>query len=230
MSPVEYTSIELFGILFEEPMTAATDLLTASVCLFAFLKLRQQSRTDAAFRYYYHYFLFMALGTACAAFLSHAILYWSGYNWKTLGWTFSAIGIFCIENSALHFYENTTQNKKWHWLFIFFKIKLALFVACLAFPMTRVFETVQINSTIGIAGIVFPIFAFLFWKTRRKSFQLVVLGLGLSFVTGLVFNAEITFHKYFNYHDLGHVLMASASLVLYFAGVQLTKETPLQNV
>lgn len=225
MSPVEYTSMEVLGVLIEEPMTSATDLLTASVCFFAFWQLNRLGESDKAFTYFKYYFLFMALGTTCAAFFSHAILYWSGFNWKTLGWTLSAIGIFCIQNSALAFYQKETGSKRFDWLSVVFKAEFALFLLLLLFPETRRFEVVQINSSLGILGVTFPFFVYLYAKTKKLGYKKVILAFSMSIVTGLVFNIEISLHKYFNYHDLGHVLMAFSSFLLFLAGRELFKET-----
>lgn len=229
MSPVEYTFINFLGIRIEEPVTALTDLLTASVCFFAFFRLHQLQINHKAFSFFKYYFLLMALGTTCAAFFSHAILYWSGYNWKMLGWTFSAIGIFNIENSALTYFQEETESKRLDWLSFAFKVQLILFLLCLSYTPTRVFEVVQINSSLGIVGITFPLFIYLFFKTKKRSYKKVILAFCMSMVTGLVFNAEITFHKYFNYHDFAHVLMAFSSFLLFIAGLELAKMTTDKN-
>ncbi|MFK7948623.1 MAG: hypothetical protein AB8G11_13615 [Saprospiraceae bacterium] len=223
MSPVEYTFIDIGGIRIEEPVTALTDLLTATVCFIAFFQLHKLKIDHKAFSFFKYYFLFMALGTTCAAFLSHAILYWSGYNWKMLGWTFSAIGIFHIENSALLYFQEETDSKRLNWLSFAFKVQLIVFLLCLSYTPTRLFEVVQINSSLGIVGITFPLFAYLFFKTRKQSYKKIVIAFCMSIVTGLVFNAEITFHKYFNYHDFAHVLMAFSSFLLFMAGLELAK-------
>jgi hypothetical protein len=227
MSPVKYTSVEILGILIEEPMTAATDLITALVCYIAFFRLHQLSVSQKGFTYFKFYFLFMALGTTCAAFFSHAILYWSGFNWKILGWTLSAIGIFNIENSALLYFQQETQSKRLDKLSFVFKVQLIFFLLCLIYPLTRRFEIVQINSTLGIIGATFPIFVYLYFKTKRIAYQKIIIAFCMSIVTGLIFNAEITLHKYFNYHDLSHLLMAFSSLLLYFGGLELAKQDRL---
>ena len=223
MSPVEYTSLEIFGILIEEPVTAATDLLTAFVCYFAFFQLHKLKIDNKAFSYFKYYFLFMALGTTCAALLSHAILYWSGYNWKMLGWTFSAIGVFNIENSALTYFQQETKSKRLDRLSFVFKVQLILFLLCLSYTPTRLFEIIQINSSLGIVGITFPIFGYLFYKTKKRGYKKIIIAFCMSIITGLVFSAEITLHKYFNYHDLVHVLMAFSSFLLFVAGLELAK-------
>ncbi len=224
MSPVEPTFTTLFGILIEEPITSLTDLLTASVCYFAFFKLQKSGIQTKPFWHFRYYFLFMALGTTCAAFFSHAILYWSGYNWKMLGWTLSATGVFFIENSALLYYQREMKSKRWDWLSFAFKVQLIFFVLLLSYEPTRLFEVVQINSTLGIIGVTFPLFLYLAIKTKRQGYRKIIIAFGMSIVTGLVFNAEITLHKYFNYHDLSHVLMAFSSFLLLLAGLQLAKE------
>lgn len=229
MSPVEYTAIKIGGILIEEPMTSATDLVTALVCYIAFFRLNQLNVQNKGFSYFKFYFLFMALGTTCAAFFSHAILYWSGFNWKTLGWTLSAIGVFHIENAALMYFQQETQSKWLDKLSFVFKVQLIFFLLCLIYPLTRRFEVVQINSTLGIIGVTFPIFVYLYFKTKKIAYQKIIIAFCMSIVTGLIFNAEITLHKYFNYHDLSHLLMAFSSLLLYFGALELAKQKSLNK-
>ena len=208
--------IELFGILFQEPVTAATDLLTASVCYYAFFTLRSLKTKQVANQFFSYYFLFLAIGTTCAAFFSHAILHLTGYNWKTLGWTFIGMAIYFMENSALAFYQQETKSNRWNWLSAAFKIQYLLFLTLLLYPSTRLFKVVQINTALGILLITFPTFVYLFRKTKKSGYRKVIVAFCMSFVMALVFNIEITFHKYFNYHDFSHVLMAFSCFFIVF--------------
>lgn len=230
MSPVEYTSIHIFGILLEEPMTTLTDLLTASVCYFSFFMLHKLNNKDKASIFLKYYFLFMGLGTTCAAFLSHGLLYWSGYNWKTLGWTLTAIGIFCLQNSALAFYQKEKKTSSLAWLKYIFIAQFIIFVLAIANPATRVFDTVKVNSTIGMVCINLPFFAYLYFQTKGKGYKMVVLALCTTIIPGITFSAEWTLHKYFNYHDISHVLMAICSFLIFKGAYQLSLEQKQENL
>ncbi len=224
MSPVEYTSIHIFGILIEEPMTTLTDLLTASVCYYSFFMLHKLGNTDRGSVFLKYYFLFMGLGTTCAAFLSHGILYWSGYNWKTLGWTLSAIGLLCMENGALAFYQKEKKANVLNWLKYVFIAQLIIFVLVIANPSTRVFQVVKINSTIAMMLINLPFFAYLYYQTKGKGYKMVFWALLTTVIPGITFSAEWTLHKYFNYHDISHVLMAICSFLIFKGAYQLSME------
>ena len=92
-----YTSVELFGLLIEEPVASLTDVLTGVVGLVAFYRLQRLGLQDKAHVLFKYYFLFMGLATVSAGFLGHAFQYIVGFNAKAIGWTLSAIGLFCLD-------------------------------------------------------------------------------------------------------------------------------------
>ena len=95
--------ITLYGVQILEPVTSLTDLITALVCFYAFYRLSKLDRHGKVYTYFRYYFLWTGIATTCAAFIGHAFLYLFSFEWKMIGWAFSATGILFIEWGTLHF-------------------------------------------------------------------------------------------------------------------------------
>jgi len=230
MSEVEPTDFYIGSFLIQEPVTTLTDVLTASVCIGAFIYLNSMGvKKDKAFAFAKYYLLFMGLGTLFAAFFSHAIVYKTGHNFRTIGWTLTAIGVYCIENAALLYYQREKIGRPLDKFRFVFKVQLILFILALTNPEMRVFELVQVNATLGIAMIALPLFAYLYFKCKKLGYTKLFFALLTTFIPGLVFNFELTLHKYFNYHDIAHVLMAGVSFLIFLGVRQLGEEALAQG-
>lgn len=72
--PLEQPSIELWGILINEPVTVATDLIVSAVCIYAFVKIIQVPYRGKLKAYLLWYFFLMALATMLGGIIGHAFL------------------------------------------------------------------------------------------------------------------------------------------------------------
>ena len=72
---IEQPSIEVFGILLQEPVTTLTDLLVSIICFYAYWKLKKHSIPGGTIFYMNLYFLFMGLGTAFGGLIGHGFQY-----------------------------------------------------------------------------------------------------------------------------------------------------------
>lgn len=212
---MELTQIEPYGILILEPVTCLTDLITATVCFFAFFRLHQLERKEPEHSFLKFYFLFMGLATTSAGLIGHAFLYLVSFNWKMIGWTFSALAIFFIERSAILFSRPYMSDKLTRWLYRLNVAQAIIFFLVILNPETRSFSAVKINSTIGLVGFVFPLFYLYFKKTSHPGGRQIMIAIAAGIFPAITFNAEITFHRFFNYHDISHVLMAMVMFAMY---------------
>jgi len=189
-----YTSAEVFGILIEEPMTSLTDFITGIVGVVSYFRLRKLGFQDKAHIWFKYYFLFIGIATLCAGVLGHATQYIVGFNAKTIGWTFSALALFCLENSGLSYYQKEYGEKKMSWLRSFFLLQLIAHFIFVVYPPTRVFTLVKINAFIGMVIIALPLFYFTSQKSGTRGSWMVVLAIIASCVPGIVFSAEFSLH------------------------------------
>lgn len=223
-----FTSIIIFGFLIEEPITSLTDVLTGLVSLVAFYRLQRLELQDNAHLLFKYYFLFMGIATISAGFLGHAFQYIVGFNAKAIGWTWSALGLFFLENSALSYYQKVKGTAALNKLRLLILLQLVAYLILVINPTTRIFKLVQINSVIGMIFISLPLFLYFHQKNKSVGSRWVILGMLASFLPGLVYSNRITLHDYFNYHDISHLLMAGCIYLLYHGAKQLGLENEKQ--
>ena len=212
----EQTEIDIFGFLLREPMTTLTDLITASICFISFYKLTSQTQQGYIQTLLRYYFLFMGLATLNAAFFSHGILYLVTPNWKVIGWSCSSIAILLLELGSIEYGKSWLGSTRSRYLRILAFLQLAGFFGLMLFPETRNFNMVKLNSTIGLAFFSLPIHALSWRKGGSEGSRTICLAIVYGILPAIVYNSEFTIHKYFNYHDISHVLMSIFIAIMYF--------------
>jgi len=209
------TSIELLGIKILEPVTSLTDLITASVCYYAAYQLHLLGKLSRPLQLLKYYFLLLGTATTFAGLIGHAFLYAFSFNWKMIGWTFSALAIFCIENSALQLFQKYFGKEKYNWMRWLFIFQIVLFFAIILNPSTRSFNAVKANSSFGLVAIVLPIHGYLYKQFEINGYRLIAIAVILGLFPAIIFNTEFTLHDYCNFHDMSHILMAICMFILY---------------
>lgn len=202
------------GYEWREPVTSATDFLVAVVAMIALWRLRDAAKT-LPMNLMRGYFVCLAAGMASAAILGHLLQAYVPWETKAIGWVFSAIGIMCFE------WSSWVQVRKWvplrgHQLIgLWIVLHHTLFFVAMCFDGTRVFETVKTNSTLGLAFSVLPMQAYLFWKTRSPSSRWLAGAVIFGLAPAMTYNFEISVSRWFNFHDVSHVLMATYVFIVY---------------
>lgn len=205
--------IELFGVQVLEPVTSLTDFITALVCFYAFYRLSRLNLSSRMYQYFRYYFLLTGIATTCAAFIGHAFLYLFSFEWKMIGWVFSATGILAIEWATLLFVRPQLSDRLFRWLSTGTLLKyLAFWVLMLTI---KSFLVTQINAAIGLVGVVLTLQASHYWKTNHPGSRGVTLAILFSFLPAITYNTKLTFHVYFNHHDISHLLMATCMYLMY---------------
>lgn len=217
----EMTRIYLGGVLIEEPVTCLTDIMAGLMGVYAFLTLMRLSPKTRENQWLTTYFLFLGVGLICAGFLGHAFFYAldHNWNWKTIGWSGSAIGIFCMERGSILGLKKYLHPKLIQGLLLLNLIKLATFFFMVRNPDASTFDYVKINSALGLGVIVLLSQLFLYRKDRKGSRKFIIGGILYGVLTALLYNNQIGLDKWFNYHDVSHV-MTFVSIFLMFIGVK----------
>ncbi|MEO1448401.1 MAG: hypothetical protein AAFV07_02675 [Bacteroidota bacterium] len=219
-----YTHIDLAGIVILEPVTSLTDLLTASVCFFAYWQLRKFQPSHWPTKALRYYFLCMGGAVGISAVIGHAFLYALTPNWKMLGWTCSGLSIFFIGRSSILRLQEVFPDKILHIVTLWPVVQYVIFMVAIIWPETRSFDTVKLNATLGMTLIAIPLQYIIWYKTRHPGHLRFAVGLSMGIFPAIVFNNQITLHTWFNYHDLSHVLMA-ISMFVQFTGVRMIHNT-----
>lgn len=214
----EKTSIEIYGILIQEPVTALTDLLVAGVCLYAFSRLRPINPGVKLLKYY---FLTMALATAYGGIIGHAFLGYLDFGWKVPGWLMSMVSVALLERAAITHAKPLLTNRQGNLFTLLNSTELLILsVVVLA---TLNFKFVEAHAAYGLLVIVFSFEAYIFKMKRAESSLLFLAATGIAALAALVHLSKFIIHPWFNHLDLSHVLMAAAAYVFFLAGRKLER-------
>lgn len=211
---MEKTSIEIGGLLIEEPMIALTDMVVAVVGIYFYIKLNENHKKSS----FYHmdkYFLLMGLATFSSAIVGHAFNYYFGFNWKLLGWSFSAFSVLFFELSSIQHLKPIIGKKISQILYKIAIGQLILFFILIFNPDTRLFWIVQANGVFGLLGFLLPLHLYSGFKKQITSSKWIVSGITFGIVPAIVYNFKIGFHKWFSHDDFAHLLMAVFLLIIY---------------
>jgi len=222
-------TVILAGWELREPVTSATDFLTAMVCLWAFWRLSMipkqgiVSERERPIKLMVRYFLFMGIGMGFAAITGHLMQAYVPWETKMIGWSFSAIALNHFERMSLELARPYLGEKRSKWVELWIWGHFSLFFLSLCFPTTRNFEIVKLNSTLSLVGTVLPLqfIAFRFQQVKPSRWYIGAVIFGI--LPAIVFNMEISLSRWFNFHDISHVLMATYSFILFLGTYFLIK-------
>lgn len=213
-NPIINPTLWIGNFEWREPVTTLTDLLTAIVCFIVFLQFKKyKGHKSESFDNYKYYFLFFAISMTSAGIIGHGLQAYVGFDWKKIGWVMSSIGFLCMEFGSINELENNLKPL----LIRFFKgafiIQFIVLVSLMVYYQN--FKIPQLNSTITFILFVLPLQIFAYVKTKKKGHLMVIGTIAFALLPGLVYNNQISLGKWFNYHDISHVLMATFMFLMY---------------
>ena len=219
-SEIIATSIDLWGVRIDEPVTTATDLVIAAVCLYAFFALRRRNEAHVIYRLLRGFFLLLALSTIWGGVIGHGFLYAFSFHWKLPGWAFAMVAINLIERVVILYskpYIRKDFVRFFSWLNI---VELIVFVG-LAFG-TLNFLYVEIHAAYGLLVFVLSFSLFHYVRNNDRAVFKWFLGAVLTVaVSDFFFLSGIGFGPWFNHIDISHVLLAFAAWFFYEGAVKM---------
>jgi hypothetical protein len=220
---IEMTAIEIAGVKILEPVTTLTDLLVTAVCLYAFVKLKTHQHKEAKHvKYYRYFFLFMGLATFLGGIIGHAFLYLFTFAWKVPAWIVSMISIALAERAAIMRARPLMHNKLGLFFTYLNMVELVIFMFISVYTLRFIF--VEIHAMYGLLIVVFSFEGYIYLKTRDAGSKKILFAVLLAALAATAHIGKITIHKWFNYFDLAHILMAISCWVLYLAVKEMLPE------
>ena len=209
--------IEILGIIIMEPAVSFSDIITGLISLMLAYSLWRKKSPDKSLQLFMYYFVFMGIATVVAGIIGHGLLYYISPDWKIVGWSLSAIGLFFLEQASLEYFKTQLGTGLFKNLKILTKLQLVAFFILLMFPFTRSFTLVQFNATFCYIGIILPLYSYSIYVWKNPSSWLVIAAIALASLAALVYNMKIAINQWFNHHVFTHVLMALYVLLIYYA-------------
>jgi hypothetical protein len=216
-------SMEIFGILINEPVTTLTDLIVSAVCFYAFFKLSKISQKVPLHQYLKYYFLSMGMATAIGGIIGHAFFYLFSFYWKLPGWWTSMVAINLIERAVIEYARKWVKPKTARFFAILNIIELLTFMI-LTFS-TLNFFFVEVHSAYGLLLFVASFSGFIYFKTKSKGSKLFLIAVLFAAISALFFMNKWSLHMWFNYLDISHTLMAVSAYLFYKGSREIILET-----
>ena len=213
LNPIQFIG----SVEWREPVTTLTDFLVALVCWTAFYFFqRQKSSSHVSYPWFRGYFLVFAIGMTSAAWLGHGFQAYVSPKTKMIGWICGATGIGFLQMGSLRAIEELIKpslRKVLPYVFFFeWLVAVSLMIGLFDFRVT------QVNSAFGLVGLVLPMHIYRYLKTKKAGSKWIIGALAYSLIPGIVYSNQISISRWFNYHDISHVLMA-VFMTLMFMGL-----------
>lgn len=219
MNPEDILNPTVFvaGWELREPVTSATDFLVAVVAGMALWRILRQTSEPRILplRLMLVYLTAVMVGMSCASVLGHLLQAYVPWEAKAIGWMISAVGLACFEFSSLHLLRPHLSERACQYISGWILLHHALFFLAMCFPETRIFSTVKLNSSLSLVCTVLPLQAFRYQQTRADSSRWFVMAVLFGIFPALTYNLQLSLDRWFNYHDLSHVLFATYVYLVY---------------
>jgi len=212
-------TIYLSGIRIDEPVVTLTDLLVSVLCFIFAYNLHKSGKQGKVFLYFKIYFFVMGIATALGGIIGHAFMYQFSFYWKLPGWITSMISIMFVERAAI---EHTRIRLTEHIVKAFRVVNILEFLTFLTLTViTLNFFFVEFHSGYGLMFVVLSLEGYLFLKTKNIASKFMLIGVAFAAVAALFFMNKISFHQWFNYLSISHILMAAAAWFFYMGAIRI---------
>ncbi len=209
------TTIYIGDFAIHQPVTVFTDYIITALTFYFYLQLNRLPNADTSIIEWKRFFLILSLATFFGG-CSHAFFeVHEGLGYKSFWLTMQALNIFSVyraQQATLHSILNNSE-KKYYWNLSYHTQLVLFFIAVFVFQN---FKVVIIDSVIGLIPIM--VIHFIDAKKVRSSIW-IAYGISILFIAAAVNMTKFSFHAYFNYLDIGHVLIM-INLSLMFIGIK----------
>ena len=216
----ELTSIDIFGIRLDEPVTTITDLMVSAVCYLAFYRLHKDRPNTKLNIYMKFYFLSMGLATTIGGIIGHGFLYAFSFAWKLPGWLTSMFSIALLERASIEYCRPQIKNKAVFGFFTWLNIVELLTFVTITF-MTLNFFFVEVHSAYGLLVVVTGFQGYVYLKTRSEASRLALIAVGISSISAIIYMNEWGISKWFNHFDISHVFMTASAWFFYRSAMRM---------
>lgn len=215
-------SIELFGLLIHEPVTALTDVFVAIICYVAYLKLNALPPRGQVHTLFKYYFLSMSVATFLGGVVGHALLHYVPFFMKLPGWITSMLSVALLERAVIQYSRKLIDPK----IGAFFsKLNIAELLTFLVLSLVTLnFQFVLIHAAYGMAIVVAGFAGFVYYKERNLGSKRILQAVFISSIGAFFFVFQIGIDKWFNHVDISHVFMMIASVFYYKGAKNLIEE------
>ena len=205
--------ISLFGTTINEPVTALTGLLITLACWIAYRNLDRSSIELWPARLMAYFFIFLGLSNLFGSLAGHAFYEKLGLMWKVPGWSMGMIASGLVAQVSIIRWNGFGPVKKS--AIALSLANLLLFSGLLYLAIDQLnFKMVELYSVFSLVGIMLPIEIRMYRYDLSGASIWMLKALVPAFIAVLLHILKFSFSPWFNFFDIGHVLLCGT--VLYF--------------
>ena len=208
-------TIEVGGLIIQEPSTVLTNLVMAVVAFICWRKLKSKSDSNHLKLFAQLFFLFLTLSTVFGGVIGHGLMYYTGMWGKIPGWYLGMASIAMIERVAIRQAGYFLTEKQKLYLNLFNYLEIAFFMSMSIIKLN--FLYVELHAVYGLFVIVFFFELFYYFKTKDPACKPIFTATFFGVLAMLCHAFKISPNFYFNYNDLSHIFM-SIAIVYYYKG------------
>lgn len=206
-------SIELFGLVLQEPVTTLTDVIVSIICLVAYIKLNALGKRGEVQGLFKYYFISMSLATFLGGVFGHALMHYVPFYMKLPGWITSMLSIALLERAVIQYSRQWIDPKIGS---LFSKLNIIELLLFLILSLATLnFQFVLIHAAYGMGVVVTGFTGFVYFKEKNTGSKQILVAVLVSTIGAFFFVFKIGFGKWFNHADISHVFMMIASVLIY---------------
>ncbi len=230
MEPRTYLQPDLYleGVRITEASITLTSLLITLVCFYAFRRLGKAGLIEDSTRLFRIFLVLMGLSTLIGGLVGHAFTYALPFVFKAPGWILGVIAVSALEQASIvraRSYIGRTRARIVTWLNVgTLFIGLWLILTILWFPI------VEIQAAFGMLLVVGLLEGYLLWKTGRPTHRYILLSLPFAVAGALVHVLKFSPSIWFNFFDVGHVLICGTIWMIMRGAEVEQQEAPPEEI
>ena len=200
-------------------MTAFTDLIVSFVCFRSFIILNRKKDKPIYYGLYCAFMLAMGFATLYGGLIGHAFFYAFTMGWKEPGWIISMLSVGLAERAAI---IHSRPLMKTHIGNLISMANVLEVIAMITVVLiTQNFFFVEVHATYGLLLVVTSFELFVLIRKKDEGSRIILYAVTACALAATVHLTKFSLHKWFNFLDLSHVLMAVSSF-LFFRGISKT--------
>ncbi len=213
---MEATQINLFGITVTEPFTWLTNWSVAAFSFYFGHMLFHAKNADMQAKYWSVFFLFMGIASTTGG-TAHGFINYVGNNFHYAAWIFTGVAVFGAQLASLEIIRNSK---------FYIPLKIVVVLQLLAMTASvliyQSFESVRVNSVIGLIGMAVPLQFYGYKVLGYRRNRIIILGIVSNIIPALIHAGKFSYNRWFNFNDLSHVVMIGCFYLIYLGARKVT--------
>ena len=211
-------SIEILNLRLDEPITTFTDILLGIICIYAFFRMARIKVPGNGYSFFRSYFLVLGLGAVTGGLLGHAFQYCLADAWKLVSWILTLISVALMVQGVLAI---AAPYLKKGMVTVVTVLNLAGMSLALFLTSRSInFDPVKYYAIFGLVLLTGSLSWFIYRKTGNRAVLVLMGGVGIGFLSAIIFSLQWGLSHWFNHRDVSHIILCF-SVYFVFKGLKM---------